>query len=104
MEIEYQDLGEKSKYLVWNEHRSQIIGSATLIDSEDPVLLKEINIQRNRRSRGVGSVLLKRILEDFAGSEMEAEVFSSRTDWYVRHGFEVEEDEGRLVKVKREPQ
>lgn len=104
MQIERRDLEDRCKYVVWNEYGSHIIGSATLVDGDKPVLLKGINIQRNRRGRGIGSELLNRILSDFEDSEIIAEVFNARVRWYRRHGFELDEEFDQLVRVRRSPQ
>lgn len=104
MQIERKQNQNRSKYLVWNETKTQIIASATLKDSAKPVTLKRIDVTRNRRSDGIGTELLKRILSDFENSKIVADVFSSRVDWYERHGFEAEKEMDQLVKVKREPQ
>ncbi len=103
MQIEREESGKKCKYVVWNDYGSRIIGSATLIDSVEPIKLKQINIKRNSRSKGVGSTLLKHILKDFENSEIVAKTFKPRLDWYQRHGFEIEDDQGRLAVVKRKP-
>ncbi|KXA91518.1 hypothetical protein AKJ63_01330 [candidate division MSBL1 archaeon SCGC-AAA259D18] len=103
MEIERQSAENKHEYLVWTYYRSHIIGSATIVDSGQSVRLKNISIQHNRRSKGIGSKLLRRILDDFDDSEVVAEAFGARLDWYRRHGFELEERKGRLIKVRRNP-
>ena len=104
MKIEKRDRDSKCKYIVWNDYESQVIGSATLVNSERPVYLKEINVHRNRRGKGIGSRLLKRIVSDFEDCEIVAEVFDSRLEWYRRHGFDEEEELEQLVKVRRDPQ
>lgn len=103
MEIKREESESKCKYVVWNDYGSRVIGSATLINSTDPIKLKQINIKRNSRSKGVGSALLKNILEDFKDSEIIAKTFKPRLNWYQRHGFEIEEDKGRLAIVRRKP-
>lgn len=104
MKIERENQENRCEYKVWNDYESQIIGGAILDKSSRPLMLKEISVQRNRRSKGIGSKLLKKIVSDFQGSEIVAQVFSSRVGWYESHGFEAEENFGRLVKVRREPQ
>ena len=104
MEIESKDKKNKSEYIVWNDSKSQIIAGATLKDDRNPVRLERIDVKRNLRDHGIGTKLLRRILEDFENSEIVAQVFSARVDWYRRHGFELEERNNQLVKVRREPQ
>lgn len=101
MEIERHDSGDLHKYLVWDKMGSSVVGSATLLDSRDPVLLKEISINRKLRGNGLGSELLSRIVEDFEDSAIEAEIFEARLEWYRRHGFEVEEEKEDLFRVRR---
>ncbi|KXA92443.1 hypothetical protein AKJ64_03140 [candidate division MSBL1 archaeon SCGC-AAA259E17] len=103
MKIERQSTENKHENLVWTDYKSHIIGSATIVDSEQSARLKNINIQNNRRSKGMGSRLLERILEDFGDSEPVAKAFEARLDWYRRHGFELEEKNGRLIKIRRNP-
>lgn len=104
MKIECRNRGDKYRYVVWDEYGNHIIGSAVLIDSNQSALLKNVNVHRSRRGKGIGSSLLKRILSDFQNSEIVAKAFSSRLDWYRRHGFELKEEPGDLVKVRRTPQ
>ncbi len=104
MRIEKKETNTKHEYIVWNETKTQIIAGATLENSKNPVMLKRIDVQRNRRNDGIGTKLLEKIVTDYKDSKIVAEVFTSRTDWYQRNGFEIEEKNDRLVKVKREPQ
>ncbi|KXB09232.1 hypothetical protein AKJ46_00680 [candidate division MSBL1 archaeon SCGC-AAA833K04] len=101
MQIERQELDEGYRYVVWNDYGTQIIGRAILKDEPNFVLLKDINIQRSLRGKGLGSKLLNQISMDFEGSELVANVFEGRVDWYQRHGFKPEDSEGQLVKVKK---
>ncbi len=104
MKIERKRKENRSEYLVWNDSRSQIIAGATLKEADDPVRLERIDVKRNLRDNGIGTKLLKRILSDFDDSEIVAEVFSARVDWYRRHGFEPEEEQDQLTKLRRAPQ
>lgn len=101
MEIETHESGDTRKYLAWDDWGSRVVGSATLHDGEEPVLLKEISISRRLRGDGLGSKLLRRIMNDFEGSTIEAEVFEARLDWYRRHGFEVVEEMDQLFRIRR---
>ncbi len=103
MKINRENLEDKCKYKVWNDYESRIIGGATLEDSSRPILLENINVQRNRRDRGIGSKLLNQILADYDNSEIVAWIFDARVNWYQRHGFEEEDQSGDLVKVRRTP-
>lgn len=101
MKISRENFKDKCKYKVWNDYESRIIGGATLQDSSQPILLENINVQRNRRDRGIGSKLLNKILSDYDNSEIVAWVFEARVDWYQRHGFEKEDKSEDLVKVRK---
>lgn len=101
MRIERRELGEHYKYVVWNDYGTQIVGRAILRHETEFLFLKDINIQRNLRGRGLGSELLERIYRDFEGSEIIANIFEDRLDWYNRHGFEFDDKKGQLIRVRR---
>lgn len=104
MKINRKNRGDKCEYKVWNDYQSQIIGEAILDQTTKPIKLENINIKRNRRNKGIGSQLLKKIKSDYKNSEIIAWVFSGRTDWYQRHGFNLEKEKENLVKVRKPPQ
>ena len=101
MEIESEKQGSRKEYEIWNDYETHVIGAATVDESGESTSIETINIQRNRRDRGVGSELLKEIVSDYQDAELEAWVFSARLEWYERHGFEKEREKERLIKVRK---
>ncbi len=104
MKIEREKRGCKCEYEVWNEYKTQIIGAATIDESEKPVTLETINIQRNRRDKGIGSKLLQEIIQDYQNKEIKAWIFSARLEWYKRHGFQLDKEKEDLIKVRKPSQ
>ncbi|KXB05153.1 hypothetical protein AKJ51_02060 [candidate division MSBL1 archaeon SCGC-AAA382A20] len=104
MEIDQKNQEEKCVYEVWNDYRTHIIGTATINKTLQHKKLKNINIHRQRRSKGIGSKLLQRIISDHADSTIVAWVFNERVDWYKRHGFTTDEESENLVKVVKPSQ
>lgn len=104
MEIERNEKGCKCEYQVWNDYKTQIIGAATIEESNQQVKLETINIQRNRRDKGIGSKLLQEIKSDYQDTEIIAWIFNARLNWYKRHGFQPDEKTKDLIKVRNPPQ
>lgn len=104
MEIVRNTKGTKCEYKVWNDYKTQIIGSATIDEKNKTVTLETINIQRNRRDKGIGSQLLQEIKSDYQNTEIIAWIFTARLNWYKRHGFQTDEKTEDLIKVRKPPQ
>ncbi len=104
MRIERKTQGCKCEYEVWNDYKTQVIGAATIDESENPVKIETINIQRNRRDKGIGTKLLKEIISDYQKTEIIAWIFSARLEWYKRHGFKLDKKTEDLIKVRKPPQ
>jgi len=104
MQIERLDSGNMYQYILWDENGSRVIGGATILpQAERLVHLKNINVTTERRGKGLGNILLERILMDFQGFEITAEVFEGRVAWYARHGFKRVSKHGTLVKLLKPP-
>ncbi len=104
MQIERLDSGNMYQYILWDENGSRVIGGATILpQAERLVHLKNINVAGERRGEGLGNMLLERILMDFQGFEITAEVFEGRVAWYERHGFKRVSKHGTLVKLQKPP-
>ncbi len=101
MEIESEKQGSRREYEIWNDYETHVIGAATVDESGESPSIETINIQRNRRDRGIGSELLEEIVSDYQDMELEAWVFSARLEWYERHGFEKEGKKEELIKVRK---
>jgi len=101
MEIESEKQGTRKEYEIWNDYETHVIGAAIVDESGGSPSIETINIQRNRRDRGIGSKLLKEIVSDYQDAELEAWVFRARLEWYRRHGFEKEGEREELIKVRR---
>ncbi len=104
MEIVRNTKGTKCEYKIWNDYKTQIIGSATIDEKNQPVTLETINIQRNRRDKGIGSQLLQEIISDYQNTEIIVWIFNARLDWYKRHGFQTDKKREDLIKVRKPPQ
>lgn len=104
MRIERMDSGGMCQYIIWDEYDSRIVAGATVALRPNGVaLLRSINVSNGERGRGLGSALLERILLDFRGFEVVAEVFEGRVAWYERYGFKRVDKRGSLARISRPP-
>ena len=100
MDIERISTKSAHEYLVWDDNLSKVIATARLKGSKaEEIEIMMINVERGMRGKGLGTTLLKRMLEDFSCCTLCAWVFKDRVRWYERNGFEVMGTDGDLVKV-----
>ncbi len=99
MNIERISTDGAHEYFVWDDNFSRVVATARLKDGEKGTEILMINVERGMRGRGLGTTLLKRLLEDFSYSILYAWVFRGRATWYERNGFRRGAMDGDLVKV-----
>lgn len=99
MDIERISKEDDHEYLVWDDNFSKVVATARLKGSDGGTEIIMINVERMMRGSGIGTALLKRLVEDFSSCNLYAWVFRGRTDWYERNGFEILGREGDLIKV-----
>lgn len=104
MRIERMDSRAMYQYILWDEYDSRVVASATvMLQPNGTAFLRNINVSNGERGRGLGSALLERILVDFKGFEIFAEVFEGRVAWYERYGFKRVDKRGPLARILRSP-
>jgi ribosomal protein S18 acetylase RimI-like enzyme len=103
MRIEHTIQDGVHRYECWDDYGCSVVASAVVVEENDRVHLKDINVGSSYRGRGIGTTLLKLITEDFGDVELVAEVFEDRLPWYRRHGFEQVERIRNLTRVVRLP-
>jgi|Deesub1362B_J571_1020462.scaffolds.fasta_scaffold05953_4 GNAT superfamily N-acetyltransferase len=91
--------GDTHEYLYWNT--AEVIARAVVVEREEEAEIKLINVARHRRGEGIGSLILERIISDFAHKSLVTWTFNGRTSWYERNGFEVAEERASLLKMVR---
>jgi GNAT superfamily N-acetyltransferase len=111
MQFVHQDSGYKSRYpkasydvvLVDKEPA----GRFYVHHGEGDVRLLDIIIEERLRNRGIGSILLKRLLEEAAGrgriTSLHVNRFSPAVRFYLRHGFAVAGENGPYLFMERKP-
>jgi N-acetylglutamate synthase-like GNAT family acetyltransferase len=99
MDIESISKEDSREYLMWDDNFSKVIATARLKIKEGDIEILMINVARGMRGNGLGTALLKRMVEDFSCCTLYAWVFRDRTDWYKRNGFEISGRSGDLIKV-----
>ena len=99
MDIECISKEGDHEYLVWDDNFSKVVATARLKGGEEGTEIMMINVERMMRGSGIGTTLLKRLVEDFSCCNLYAWVFKGRTDWYERNGFEILGRDGDLIKV-----
>ena len=76
------------------------LGFAKVIEYEDYVELRYINVDREYRGNGIGSALLNHIIEEFSDKDIIVETFNERVDWYSKFQFHVEKTNGNLIYMR----
>jgi GNAT superfamily N-acetyltransferase len=97
--LEVLTYGDIREYLYWST--AEVIARAVVVEHEEEAEIKLINVARHRRGEGIGSLLLERIVTDFAHKPIAAWTFSSRAEWYERKGFVVAEERASLLRMVR---
>ncbi|MEM3421343.1 MAG: GNAT family N-acetyltransferase [Candidatus Hadarchaeum sp.] len=101
MQIEHTMENGVHRYECWDDYGCSVVGFAVVVEKRDFVYLKEINVGSSHRGLGIGTALLRRVIEDFSGRDLFASVFKERVNWYQRHGFETLGDKDGLTEIKR---
>ncbi|HDI12981.1 MAG: hypothetical protein DRN83_03155 [Hadesarchaea archaeon] len=101
MQIEHSKNNGAHRYECWDDYGCSIVGSAVVIEQEDHVYLKDINVSSYYRGRGIGTRLLNRVIVDFKKKPIMADVFEARLPWYRRHGFKSVGRTDNLIKIIR---
>lgn len=99
MDIELISSKGAHEYLVWDDNFSRVVATARLKKGDNDIEIQMINVERGMRGKGLGTALLKQMLEDFSSCTLYAWVFKGRAGWYERNGFEVWTCDGDLVKM-----
>lgn len=84
---------------MWDDNFSRVVATARLKIKDEDIEILMINVERGMRGNGLGTMLLKRMVEDFSCCTLYAWVFKDRVDWYERNGFETLGRDGDLIKV-----
>ncbi|MBC7219668.1 MAG: GNAT family N-acetyltransferase [Hadesarchaea archaeon] len=101
MQIEYTTENGVHRYECWDDYGCSVVAFAIVVEKKDCAHLMEINVGSSYRGRRIGTALLKRVIDDFSGQDIFANVFKDRVKWYQRHGFETLEEKGDLTEIKR---
>lgn len=101
MKIEHTMEKGVHRYECWDDYGCSVVAFAVVVEKRDCVYLKEINVGSSYRGLGIGTALLRRVLDDFSGRDLFANVFKDRIRWYQRYGFETLGDKGDLTEIKR---
>lgn len=104
MQIEHSAQDGVHRYECWDDYGCSVVASAVIQEQDGHAYLHGINVSSGHRGRGVGTELLKQILEDFDGTHIVADVFEARVQWYKKHGFEPVGETNNLIRIVKPPQ
>jgi N-acetylglutamate synthase-like GNAT family acetyltransferase len=104
MRIDHTTENGVHRYECWDDYGCSVVASAVAVEENGHINLREINVGRSYRGRGLGTLLLEQVIADFSDRDLVASVFEERVPWYRRHGFEPVESRGGLIEVKRRGQ
>lgn len=77
------------EYMIYDEYGVSVIAYARVVRGDRYAEIKVINVSREHRRRGIGTVLLARIVDDHSDQTIVVETFEYLVDWYKRFDFEV---------------
>ncbi len=107
MNIEQSKIAEEScinvEYRIPDEIMPTFIGVARVREYEDEVAIEIINVNPNRRGQGIGTRLLKQIVNDYDNYSLTVTTFPNLEEWYEEFGFEKTYKKGNLIHMIREP-
>lgn len=103
MRIEHSVQDGLHRYECWDDYGCSVVASAVVLERDGYAYLQDINVGSGHRGNGIGTGLLNRILADFEGRHIIADVFEDRVPWYRKHGFEPIGKAKQLVKIVRFP-
>ncbi len=101
MRIERSIRNRAHLYECWDDYGCSIIASAVVLERDEHIYLKDMNVGSSYRGRGIGTGLLNQIISDFKDKSITADVFGARVPWYRRHGFEPIGETNNLIKIIR---
>lgn len=88
------------EYRIYDDYGVGVVAYARVLRGEGWAEIKVINVNRDYRGKGIGSLLLARIVNDHSASTIVVETFKYLIDWYKRFNFEVV-SENPVVMVRR---
>ncbi|MEM1659314.1 MAG: GNAT family N-acetyltransferase [Candidatus Jordarchaeales archaeon] len=88
------------EYMIYDEYGVGVIAYARVVRNDRYVEIKVINVSREHRHKGIGTVLLARIVDDHSDHTIIVETFEYLVDWYKKFDFEVVSDKP-LVMLRR---
>ncbi|MEM3465819.1 MAG: GNAT family N-acetyltransferase [Candidatus Jordarchaeales archaeon] len=91
------------EYRVYDDYGISIIAYARVLRTEEWAEIKVINVNREYRGRGIGSILLTRIVKDHSNCTIIVETFKYLIDWYKRFNFKLV-CENPVIMMKHESQ
>ncbi|RLI60609.1 MAG: hypothetical protein DRO67_08860 [Candidatus Asgardarchaeum californiense] len=91
------------KFMVLDDYEIEIIATVNIIETEDYVEIKYINVSRSNRGMGIGSKLLEKVITTFKERTIIVETFSEREHWYQRFGFYKIHQKNNIIKMVRHP-
>ncbi|MBS7287451.1 MAG: GNAT family N-acetyltransferase [Candidatus Freyarchaeota archaeon] len=77
------------EYRIYDDYGVGVVAYARVLRGEGWAEIKVINVNRDYRGRGIGSLLLARIVDDHSGFTIVVETFKHLVNWYRRFNFEV---------------
>lgn len=78
-----------------------IIANAIIHEYDSFVEIKYINVSREYRGYGIGTMLLLKILKKFNNKNIYVETFSERIRWYSKFGFRVINGKNGIFRIVR---
>ncbi len=81
--------GKVFEYWVYDEYDIGVIAYAKITYNDECVEINVINVNRDYRGRGIGSLLLERIINDHSDHPIFVETFEYLIRWYEGFGFEL---------------
>lgn len=87
--IECSTDGSVFEYRIYDDYGVGVVAYARVVSGEGWAEIKFINVNRDHRGRGIGSLLLARIVDDHSEYTIIVETFNYLIDWYKRFNFEV---------------
>ncbi|MEQ9714410.1 MAG: GNAT family N-acetyltransferase [Candidatus Asgardarchaeia archaeon] len=100
-------LRENNEYKEWmfnllDKEEISIIANAIIYEYDNFVEIKYINVSREYRGNGIGTMLLLKILSRFNQKNIYVETFSERIRWYSKFGFRILNSKNGIFRIVRE--
>jgi len=101
MQIIMESKGIEKVLKIVEDNNGKIIGRAVVSEHENYVRLHLILVDKNYRSKGLGTKLLEKVLSLYQNKNITLSTFLGNEEWFQKYGFKIVNKHDGLISMIR---